>query len=100
MGDNFDLMGAGVRIPANYHCTYGSDWGFPLEYPGRVFMLGLFLRMLGKYTLHRLLIHHQVKTPKAERIFFLFHDVHHAQPQDKTRLLMPFPVSIPLALVF
>ena len=30
-------MGAGVRIPASYHCTCGSDWGFPLEYLGRVY---------------------------------------------------------------
>jgi len=64
------------------------------------FFLGLFLWTLGEYTLHRFLFHYQPKTEKANRIFFLFHGVHHAQPQDKTRLVMPFPVSIPLALVF
>jgi sterol desaturase/sphingolipid hydroxylase (fatty acid hydroxylase superfamily) len=64
------------------------------------FFIGLFLWTLGEYTLHRFLFHHNAKSEKAKRIFFLFHGVHHAQPQDKTRLVMPFPVSVPLALVF
>lgn len=73
--------------------------GFPWHIPAG-FIAGLFLWTLGEYTLHRFLFHYQAKGEKAERIFFLFHGVHHAQPQDKTRLVMPFPVSIPLALVF
>lgn len=64
------------------------------------FAAGLFLWTFGEYTLHRFLFHYNAKSEKAKRIFFLFHGVHHAQPQDKTRLVMPFPVSIPLALVF
>ncbi|MCS7010571.1 MAG: sterol desaturase family protein [Anaerolineales bacterium] len=64
------------------------------------FFLGLFLWTLAEYTLHRFLFHYQAKSERAKRIFFLFHGVHHAQPQDKTRLVMPLPVSIPLALVF
>ena len=35
-----------------------------------------------------------------ERITFLFHGVHHAQPQCKTRLVMPPVVAIPLAAIF
>ena len=31
-------------------------------------------------------------------VFFLFHGVHHAQPQLKTRLVMPPILSIPLAV--
>lgn len=64
------------------------------------FGAGLFEWTLAEYTLHRFLFHYPAKTPKAERIFFLFHGVHHAQPQDKTRLVMPFPVSIPMAVIF
>ncbi|KAF0106789.1 MAG: hypothetical protein FD146_2381 [Anaerolineaceae bacterium] len=64
------------------------------------FVLGLFLWTLGEYTLHRFLFHYPARSEKAKKIFFLFHGVHHHQPQDKTRLVMPFPVSIPLALVF
>jgi dihydroceramide fatty acyl 2-hydroxylase len=64
------------------------------------FGIGLIGWTLAEYTLHRFLFHYQAKTPKAERIFFLFHGIHHAQPQDKTRLVMPFPVSAPMALIF
>jgi sterol desaturase/sphingolipid hydroxylase (fatty acid hydroxylase superfamily) len=35
-----------------------------------------------------------------ERVTFLFHGIHHAQPQCKTRLVMPPVVSIPMALLF
>ena len=64
------------------------------------FILGLFLWTFAEYSLHRFLFHHKPTSPRQERIFFLFHGIHHAQPQVKTRLVMPFPVSIPLALVF
>jgi sterol desaturase/sphingolipid hydroxylase (fatty acid hydroxylase superfamily) len=64
------------------------------------FVLGLFIWTLAEYTLHRFLFHHQPASPRQERIFFLFHGIHHAQPQVKTRLVMPLPVSIPAALIF
>ena len=64
------------------------------------FVAGMFLWTFTEYMLHRFLFHHHPKTPRQERIFFLFHGVHHAQPQSKTRLVMPPLVSIPLALVF
>ncbi|HNR02396.1 MAG TPA: sterol desaturase family protein [Anaerolineaceae bacterium] len=64
------------------------------------FVIGLFLWTLAEYVLHRFLFHMPVKGEKAERIVFLFHGVHHAQPQIKTRLVMPPAVAIPLALVF
>lgn len=63
------------------------------------FLIGAFLWTFAEYTLHRFLFHYQPKTPRAERIFFLFHGVHHAQPQCKTRLVMPPVVSIPMAFM-
>lgn len=63
------------------------------------FVLGLFLWTFAEYTLHRFLFHYKAKTPAQERIFFLFHGVHHAQPQVKTRLVMPLPVSLPMAAI-
>ena len=62
--------------------------------------IGLAIWSLSEYLLHRFLFHYHAKTPKQERIFFLFHGVHHAQPQCKTRLVMPPVVSIPLAALF
>ncbi len=61
---------------------------------------GLFLWTITEYTLHRFLFHYKPRNPTEEKIFFLFHGVHHAQPQCKTRLVMPPVLSIPLALLF
>ena len=63
------------------------------------FIAGVLLWTFTEYTLHRFLFHYQAKSPTAERIFFLFHGVHHAQPQCKTRLVMPPVVSVPLFFV-
>jgi len=72
---------------------------FPWHIPVGI-VLGLSLWTFAEYTLHRFLFHYQPRTLRQERIFFLFHGIHHAQPQDKTRLVMPFVVSVPLALLF
>jgi sterol desaturase/sphingolipid hydroxylase (fatty acid hydroxylase superfamily) len=73
--------------------------GFPAHIP-LGFLLGLFLWTLAEYTLHRFLFHYKPTSPRQERIFFLFHGIHHAQPQVKTRLVMPLPVSIPGFFIF
>lgn len=63
---------------------------------------GLFVWTLVEYVLHRFVFHFSPKHPPAwlHRLIFLFHGVHHVQPWDKTRLVMPPGVSIPLALAF
>jgi sterol desaturase/sphingolipid hydroxylase (fatty acid hydroxylase superfamily) len=76
-----------------------SGGAFPAYIPLGI-IIGLFLWTFAEYSLHRFLFHHHPTTPRQERIFFLFHGIHHAQPQVKTRLVMPFPVSIPLAVLF
>ncbi len=48
----------------------------------------------------RFAFHFRPRNAWQERISFLMHGVHHAQPMEKTRLVMPPPVSIPLAGVF
>jgi sterol desaturase/sphingolipid hydroxylase (fatty acid hydroxylase superfamily) len=55
---------------------------------------------LAEYVVHRFVFHFPPRTPWQERISFLFHGVHHAQPQCKTRLVMPPVVSIPMAVLF
>jgi len=64
------------------------------------FLAGLVLWTFAEYTLHRFVFHFRPRTPWQEKVAFLFHGVHHAQPQCKTRLVMPPVVSIPLALLF
>ena len=72
---------------------------FPIYIPAG-FLAGMFLWTLIEYTLHRFVFHFPARGEIQERIIFLFHGVHHAQPQCKTRLVMPPAVSIPLAFVF
>ncbi len=63
-------------------------------------LIGLFVWTLSEYLLHRFVFHFKPRNKRQERITFLFHGIHHAQPKDKTRLVMPPAVSIPLALLF
>lgn len=72
-----------------------SAWHIPAG-----IVLGLFFWTFAEYMLHRFLFHFTPRNAWQERISFLFHGVHHAQPQCKTRLVMPPAVSIPLAALF
>ncbi len=63
-------------------------------------LIGLFLWTFTEYTLHRFVFHYQPRSKWQEKVVFLFHGIHHVQPQCKTRLVMPPVVSIPLAAVF
>ncbi|MFL7793289.1 MAG: sterol desaturase family protein [Anaerolineae bacterium] len=71
----------------------------PLYIPSG-FLIGMFVWTLAEYMLHRFVFHFRPRTPWQDRVSFLFHGVHHAQPMSKTRLVMPPAVSIPLALLF
>jgi sterol desaturase/sphingolipid hydroxylase (fatty acid hydroxylase superfamily) len=83
---------------AVYFLARGIAGGWGLHIP-LGFVLGLFVWTFAEYTLHRFLFHFPPHGARQERIVFLFHGVHHAQPQCKTRLVMPPVVSIPLAVV-
>ena len=65
-------------------------------------LVGVFVWTLTEYTVHRFVFHFKLRRPNPwlEKVIFLFHGVHHAQPQLKTRLVMPPVVSIPMALIF
>lgn len=78
---------------------------FPADSSGWLYIpigivIGVFLWTFAEYSLHRWLFHHEAKTEAGKKVFFMFHGVHHSQPMVKTRLVMPFPVSVPLALAF
>lgn len=63
------------------------------------FLLGLVVWTFTEYSLHRFLFHFIPHGKVQERISFLFHGIHHVQPQVKTRLVMPPAVSIPMAAI-
>lgn len=64
-------------------------------------ILGLFAWTLTEYLLHRFIFHFTPTTPTQERLEFLMHGLHHADPKDPTRLVMPPAGSLILgAIVF
>jgi len=63
------------------------------------FAAGILAWTLTEYTVHRFVFHFTPRSRAQEKLLFLFHGVHHAQPQLKTRLVMPPVVSVPLAFV-
>jgi len=85
------VIAAAVRRPAGLAGALSVPLGF---------VMGLFLWTLAEYTLHRFVFHFRPRNSWQERLSFLIHGVHHAQPKCKTRLVMPPAVSIPLALSF
>ncbi len=53
-----------------------------------------------EYVLHRFVFHFEPKQAWLERIIFVLHEIHHVQPNCKTRLVMPPAVSIPGGILF
>ncbi len=72
--------------------------GFPLYLPLGA-LGGVFLWTLVEYLVHRFVFHFHPRRAWARRLVFLFHGIHHAQPQCKTRLVMPPAVSVPGAFI-
>jgi len=65
-----------------------------------LFFSGLLAWTLAEYVLHRWIFHWTNDTEWGKRVHFLLHGVHHDFPNDKDRLVMPLPTSIPLAIIF
>ncbi len=53
------------------------------------FIFGLFIWSLTEYVLHRFVFHFEGKSKLSKRFVFMFHGLHHDDPQDPTRLVMP-----------
>lgn len=60
---------------------------------------GLFMWTFTEYALHRFVFHLAPSTPRRRRLQFLVHGVHHEQPDDPRRLLMPLAPAGVLAVV-
>ncbi len=89
------------------YALYMFYWGYSMRsaqtgwvYLPAGFLAGMLIWSFAEYNIHRFMFHFCPHTPLQERIVFLFHGVHHAQPRMKTRLVMPPAVSIPLGLFF
>ena len=65
-----------------------------------LFFAGWFFFTFLEYAMHRFLFHMKIYTKTRETLQYHFHGVHHEYPKDKSRLAMPIPVSIVLAVAF
>jgi len=67
---------------------------------GAAVVVGLLVWILVEYLLHRFVFHWELSTHWGARLHELLHGIHHDEPWDQTRLVMPPALSIPLALLF
>lgn len=67
---------------------------------GALGMSGFLVWTLLEYVLHRFIFHYQSDTQIGQRLHFLIHGLHHDDPLDPTRLVMPPVVSVVLSLPF
>ncbi len=88
-----------VSLCLFFSITAGIQLGQILWLP-LILLDGLVIWTLSEYLLHRFVFHFPPRNAWQTRLAFLFHGIHHAQPQSKTRLVMPPVVSIPMAGVF
>lgn len=54
-----------------------------------LFFIGILVWTLTEYLLHRYVFHFNAKSKLGKRFVFMFHGLHHDDPQDPTRLVMP-----------
>lgn len=62
-------------------------------------VIAVFAWSLVEYALHRYVFHLEGDSPRAQRAHFLIHGMHHEDPLDPTRLVMPPAVSIVLGMI-
>lgn len=67
---------------------------------GMLGTMGFMSWTLAEYGLHRFLFHYESENPVIQRMHFLIHGLHHEEPNDPTRLVMPPVVSLFLGVVF
>lgn len=65
-----------------------------------LFVAGVFVWTFAEYTLHRFVFHFHPKSKWGKGVMWFLHGVHHDYPSDSLRLVMPPPISIPLAFLF
>ncbi|MBU6154350.1 MAG: sterol desaturase family protein [Bdellovibrionales bacterium] len=83
--------------------AYQLIQGAALQTPAALlltFALGVLFWTLTEYSMHRYVFHYNATTKAGKYLVFLFHGIHHDDPEDPTRLVMPPVVSISLGILF
>ncbi len=60
-------------------------------------LIGLISWTITEYTLHRWVFHYEATSKLGKRLVYLFHGLHHDDPNDPTRLVFP---PLPAAAIF
>lgn len=91
-----------------YDQTYGQTdslsvpslvwWMVKIYFP--LFISALFTWTFVEYALHRFIFHYEPTTSWGKRIIYLAHGVHHVDPHDPTRLVMPIIPGVIYASCF
>lgn len=83
-----------VWVPVVAFCVYRA-WAISRLSPysiGGLAAFGFFIWTLTEYLLHRFVFHFNAQGPMQEKLQYLLHGLHHDDPVDPTRLVMP-PVA-------
>jgi sterol desaturase/sphingolipid hydroxylase (fatty acid hydroxylase superfamily) len=64
------------------------------------FVLGTLFWTITEYGMHRYVFHFPATSKAGKYLVFLFHGIHHDEPNDATRLVMPPVVSLVLGSAF
>src|SRR5207245_8441911 len=78
----------------------GAVHHLPMETMAGFAVLGLLTWSLPEYVLHRYLFHLRPAGPFRARLQFVIHGIHHADPADPTRLVIPPAPSSIAAVLF
>lgn len=87
-----------VYVPTVAYCAYTASQLTSVATTIVLFVVGVLLWTLFEYVLHRWAFHYQPTSELGKKAHFLVHGIHHDYPRDRTRLVMPLTVSVPLAL--
>ncbi|PIP93588.1 MAG: fatty acid hydroxylase [Bdellovibrio sp. CG12_big_fil_rev_8_21_14_0_65_39_13] len=88
------VMWAPFVIAAYYYAIVVQNIS-ALEFSG-VFLFALLVWTFTEYFIHRFLFHFETKSKIGDRLIYLFHGIHHDEPDDATRLVMP---PVPAVLI-
>jgi sterol desaturase/sphingolipid hydroxylase (fatty acid hydroxylase superfamily) len=90
-----------VWVPITLFLYYRSVTFFGFSVPTILAQtaLGLIIWTFTEYMLHRFVFHFNATTPFQKRLQFLIHGLHHDDPNDPTRLVMPPAGSLILGVI-
>ena len=66
---------------------------------GGLAVFGLFFWTFMEYVLHRFVFHFPTTSARGERFIYIMHGLHHDDPVDPTRLVMPPFASVCIAII-